>query len=188
MGRGGDVAGGGGRCHRQGTVTVTAPVFAGIPPEPPRIITLDGCAPKFGAAVVRVMDRMASNGQRCIIGEALRTNARQHWLYGFGREWNDGRGIVTKAKTIWNSWHGFGLAVDIWHAQTLWRAPSAFWLLLADAAKAEGLFPYLDHPTTKWDQPHVQWGNGMRVSPSWRARALYESGGMEAVWKAVGAV
>ena len=160
-----------------------------LPPPPrevPRIASLDDCAPRFAAAVTWLLDDMRLAGWHARVFETIRTNERQEWLYGFGRYWNDGRGVVTKAATAINGWHFYGLAADIVQDDaTPWNAPKAFWNDLGEFAELRGL---------KWggrwkmlDLPHVQWGN-CRVSPSQRARDLWVRGGNAAVWREVGAL
>ena len=156
------------------------------PAEPPRIAQLETCAPAFAEAVKSVLAAMYGAGWYGFVFESMRTDERQRWLYGFGREWDDGRGNVTNVPSAKTGWHFYGLAADIVQDdKTPWNAPPAFWRTLGDAAEAHGL---------KWggrwkrvDLPHVQWGK-CRVSPSPRARMLYETGGLHAVWQEVGAL
>ena len=137
-------------------------------------------APQFRAQVNAILAQMGD----AKISEGLRTFERQSFLYGFGREYDDGRGIVTNAASNLTSWHGYGLAVDIVHATLEWDAGDKWFRLLGDTAKAHGCKWGGDwfHP----DLPHVQWGK-CKDSPSDKARALYADGGVEAVWNAVGA-
>ena len=158
------------------------------PPEPhaERVNSLDGLAPRFRDAVSRVLDQMRKAGFDPLVYETTRTDARQRYLYGFGRSYDDGRGIVTRSIGIDHTWHGFGLAVDIISASRQWAAPKAFWDALRAAAEEEGLAWGGDWPTMR-DLPHVQWGKPMRRSPTWRAMQLKKQGGNEAVWQEVGA-
>jgi peptidoglycan L-alanyl-D-glutamate endopeptidase CwlK len=161
--------------------------FGIVPPEVPAIRTLDGLAPKFRAKVERLIDAMHAKGYDATIAESLRTDERQHFLYGFGRDYDDGRGVVTNAPTADAGWHKFGLAVDIISSSQEWDAPLRFWVMLGALAQHEGLawggawdrFP---------DRPHVQWGEPMRRSPSRHAVELYAGGGLEAVWREVQAL
>lgn len=155
------------------------------PKEPPAQARPEGLAPKFRDAVMRVIGRMRAEGFDPVIREGLRTDARQRWLYGFGREWDDGRGQVTNSPTGEDSWHPYGLAADIVDRVKEDKAPPAFWDSLARAARAEGLVTGADWK--RKDGPHVQFGHPMRVSPSPRATALKVSGGNLAVWREVGA-
>ena len=151
------------------------------PPEVPCGDSLDSLAPLFRTAVQAILDAMGD----AKVSETTRTFARQSYLYGFGREYDDGRGIVTNASSNLTSWHGFGLAVDIIHETKEWDAGDAWFQLLGDTAKANGCQSGGDwhHP----DKPHVQWGT-LKDSPSDEARSLYAEGGVEAVWTAVHAL
>lgn len=154
------------------------------PAEPERIASLDGLAPRFRAAVERMLAEMRAAGFKPVVYESLRTNERQAWLHGFGRTWDDGRGKVTQVATAEYGWHLYGLAVDIVCAKTGWDDPK-FFRALGAAAKDEGLEWGGSWPMR--DMPHVQFGHPMRRSPSARAVELRRAGGNEAVWKAVGA-
>ena len=69
-------------------------------------------APFFREAVERVVADMKAWGYTPQVFETMRTNERQAFLYGFGRTYNDGRGIVTYSQSADDTWHGYGLAVD----------------------------------------------------------------------------
>ncbi len=150
------------------------------PHEPPVNQSLDGLAPKFRAGLEAVL---ASNSDYHV-AETGRTLERQEWLYGFGREYDDGRGVVTQASTNLTTWHGYLLAADVVSKAHGWDAPASFWDGLGAAARANGLAWGGDWPRFQ-DRPHVQWGPPMRQAPSSEAAALLASGGVEAVWKAV---
>lgn len=143
-------------------------------------------APQFRFAIERLLERLEAQGFKARIAETIRTNERQAYLYGFGRDYDDDRGIVTQSPSALTSWHGFGLAVDIVHATLGWGAPSTFWAALERAALAEGLTSGADwnrngeHDEKFCDRPHVQWYcPGMRVSPSDHARQLVDQLGLE---------
>lgn len=152
------------------------------PPEPAADTSLDGLAPAFRSAVLV----MVSTNPDFVVAESVRTPERQAWLYGFGREYDDGRGVVTQAPTNLTTWHGYGLAVDVVSKAHGWDAPASFWDGLGAAARRVGLAWGGDWPRFQ-DRPHVQFGPPMRQAPSSEAIALYHSGGVEAVWKVVGA-
>jgi peptidoglycan L-alanyl-D-glutamate endopeptidase CwlK len=155
------------------------------PHEVPCDRSLDSLAPKFRAGVEAVLAGMRARGLDAMVAETLRTPERQAYLYGFGREYDDGRGIVTQAPTAYTSWHGFGLACDIVSRALQWDAPAEFWTALGAEARAAGLSWGGDW--RQRDLPHVQFGPPMRVSPSSRALELYEQGGLKAVWLEVSA-
>lgn len=159
--------------------------FGTVPPEVPVQRSLTLCAPKFASAVTALVAHL-NGGLTEMVFETLRTEARQTFLYGFGRDYDDGRGKVTNARSALYSWHGFGLAVDVVEKDaTPWNAPPTFWNAIGDAADATGLT--WGGRWSKPDLPHVQWG-GCPASPSDADRALFASGGMEAVWRKYGAV
>lgn len=157
-----------------------------VPPEPPLDDTLTNVAPKFAAKVQRLLAHMEALGHDPLISESVRSDARQAWLYGFGREYDDGRGVVTQAATGDASWHKYGLAVDIISKSKQWDAPENFWADLQLCSHAEGLVSGRDWSRFP-DQPHVQWGPPMRQAPSSESATLSANGGNPAVWTAVGA-
>jgi hypothetical protein len=136
---------------------------------------------------------MRTWGHDPIVAETLRTDARQQYLFGFGRDYDDGRGVVTHSRTADETWHAFGLAVDVISASKAWDASEQFWSDLEVAAELEGLVSGRDwdgdDATTEGfiDSPHIQWGKPMRRSPSPRAARLFALGGYQAVWREVGA-
>ncbi len=156
------------------------------PPEPTVMQSLECLAPGFRKKLTAMLAHMSSLGFDPVIAESCRSDERQAWLYGFGRDWDDGRGKVTNAMTGDHSWHKFGLAVDVISLSNGWDAPDAFWNALGACAHVQGL---------SWggawegfaDRPHVQYGAPMRQAPSSRAAQLYATGGKEAVWAEVGA-
>jgi peptidoglycan L-alanyl-D-glutamate endopeptidase CwlK len=154
--------------------------------------SLDGLAPLFRDAVLRVVSDLQAWGYDPIVFETLRTNERQSFLYGFGRDYDDGRGIVTHSRTAEDTWHYYGLAVDIISRRKQWGAPPDFWYVLGTSARRHGLVWGGDwngngstEDETFSDRPHMQWGSGMRRSPSPSAAQLRSAGGNAAVWKVV---
>lgn len=157
-------------------------------PAPPREIPasrdLSKLAPRFRVKVEDVLSDMRALGHDAIVAEAFRSDARQEYLYGFGRAYDDGRGIVTHADSGAYSWHFYCLAVDIVSESKQWAAPAQFWIDLASCAVARGLTAGALWATP--DRPHIQWGPPMRDRPA-RAWEIFQKGGLEAVWAAVGA-
>lgn len=143
-------------------------------------------APRFAASVERLLLQMKLNGFDPVVAESLRTNERQAYLYGFGRDYDDGRGIVTNSATADTTWHGYGLAVDIVSKSKLWDAPEMFWKALGETASAHGLAWGGDWPSFP-DKPHVQFGPPMRRSPSPLAKEIVSEHGLEGLWRVVGA-
>lgn len=172
------------------TVKLPAP-----PPEVPVCRSLDKLAPKFRAKVERAIARMRAAGYDAMVYETTRTRERQLFLYGFGRLYDDGRGIVTHSRTADDTWHFYGLAVDIVSASKLWDASDSFWRTLEGIAEEEGLTSGSDWDRDRTtaerfkDAPHVQWFTpGMRRSPSDNAAILArKDGGVVNVWTLLGA-
>lgn len=161
--------------------------MAKLPPPPAEIPvqrTSAGCAPMFVDAVTAMLADL--NDGRELPFEWLRTPERQRFLYGFGREYDDGRGVVTAAQTSLFSWHGFGLAVDVVEKDaTPWSAPPTFWNRLGEAAERNGLV--WGGRWKRADLPHVQFDTGS-ASPTADDRNLYEREGVQAVWEKYGAI
>lgn len=146
----------------------------------PACRSLDVLAPKFRAALVATLADV-SDGK---LTETLRTAERQSFLYGFGRDYDDGRGIVTNAPTSLTSHHGYGLGADVVQVVHEWSAPLSWFTHLGEVAERHGL---------KWggrwrhpDLPHLYFG-GCPDVPSYAMRTLYASSGVEAVWQLCGA-
>ncbi|MBY0490637.1 MAG: M15 family metallopeptidase [Gemmatimonadaceae bacterium] len=165
------------------------------PAEIPVCRDLQVLAPGFRMRLDLVIDDLQRAGFDPMVVETLRTSERQRFLFGFGRDYDDGRGVVTHSSDCDETWHGFGLAADIISASKRWDAAPAFWTALGAACRIRGLTWGGD-----WngngssdderfvDRPHVQFGPPMRRSPSPRAARLLAEGGMPAVWKEVGAL
>lgn len=154
-------------------------------PAPPRQNTMTGLAPGFLVKLRATLAQMHFLGFDATPFETLRTDERQTYLYGFGRWYDDGRGIVTHSQDADETWHHFGLACDVVSATQGWNAPSQFWSQLGQCAIRCGLA--WGGQWHRPDLPHVQFGSPMRPSPSPRAARLFAAGGFEAVWTAVGA-
>lgn len=169
-------------------------------PNPPKEIPVRRdvalLAPQFRVALTKTLLRMREQGFDPVVFETLRDDDRQQFLYGFGREYDDGRGVVTKAKTADTTWHGFGLAADVVSERYGWEAPTTFWQALGDAARAEGLtwgndwdgdgVPADRDPDEHLsDRPHVQWGPPMRRYPSPLAKQILDEHGLEGLWRVV---
>lgn len=153
-----------------------------VPKAVPVDRRLDVLAPAFRRKIDAVLEAVPY----ATVAETLRTDARQRFLYGFGRDYDDGRGIVTYSDTALDTWHHYGLAADLIHQTKGWEAPMQWWQQLGAAAKAHGLIWGGDW--TFRDYPHLQWGAPMRRSPSPSAAKLLADGGVEAVWRAVKAL
>lgn len=171
-----------------------------LPPAPlevPRQREIELLAPKMRTAVEslialrleRFHDGRAANDDDSVmlIFETLRTNKRQKFLYGQGRDYF-GK-IVTKAYDAAWTWHSYGMAIDIIHPKKLWSAPSIWWETLALDAEYVGLYPGRRFKTIP-DSPHVQWrGKGQfltPLSPTAQDRADYRAKRTLLVWERYG--
>ena len=154
------------------------------PPEPPVDRSRQQLAPGFVTKLDAFLADMANRGHQTVIAETFRTPERQEWLYGFGREYDDGRGIVTRAESAGTSYHGYGLAADCVDALKAWDASDEYWAVFGDAAEAAGLTwgGRWTHP----DKPHVQLGGMPHVAPSENAQTLYAAGNIAEVWRQLG--
>jgi hypothetical protein len=166
-----------------------------VPAEVRPVRDLAVLAPKFRSALERVLATMRGLGFAPVVIETLRSGERQRYLHGFGRAYDDGRGVVTHSADWDETWHGYGLAADVVCGNAFWAATPEFWEALGRACARERL---------RWggdwdgdgdsrderflDRPHVQWGPPMRRSPSPRAARIVADGGPPAVWREVGAI
>jgi hypothetical protein len=153
-------------------------------------------APKFRDAVQRALQACADRGRDAFVYEAYRSMDLQALYFTRGRTVVPPTETVTNASSNLFSWHGYGLAVDVISKAHGWDwedVPSAnreteraAWQAdVAECFRAAGC---------RWggewkmkDLPHFQWGL-CKPSPSDRARELMASGGLQAVWVAVGAI
>lgn len=159
--------------------------FGIVPLEVPLQRHLEALAPEFLARLARVFEEMVRAGHDPFVFESLRSHERQEYLFGFGRSYDDGRGIVTNSGSGFETWHFYGLAVDIVSSQNLWNAPVAFWRDLGAAVRRYGLAWGGDWPNFP-DKPHVQFGPPMPQSPTASTVDLFRAGGNAAVWKHLG--
>lgn len=141
-------------------------------------------APKFRDAVTAALAECKAKGLDAYVYESYRTNELQALYYARGRTVKPPLRPVTNARTNLYSWHGYALAADVISRSLLWSAPVSWFEKMGAIFKAHGC---------KWggdwkarDLPHVQWGR-CKPSPSDLARQLMAEGGVEAVWRAVGA-
>jgi peptidoglycan LD-endopeptidase CwlK len=158
--------------------------YAAGPAKPTRDLKL--LAPKFRAAVDAAIAECNAEPNRlnAIVYETWRSPALQALYYQRGRTITPPFEPVTNAWSNLESWHGYGLAVDVIHATRHWAAGGEWFLKVARIFRKHGCSwgGYWDRP----DLPHFQWAP-CRVSPSAKARTLFARGGLEAVWKEVGA-
>jgi hypothetical protein len=151
--------------------------------EPSRNTQLAVLAPAFSVRLFFALKEVNANKVSMGLFEGLRSSARQTWLYQQGRS-RPGT-VVTNAATIYNSWHGYGLAADcvpirdgewIWpsNGDHIWRQ----WLLIA---QRHGLITGLYWKFT--DAPHTQPGY-LYSYPQGKDQVALRSFGINQVWVA----
>ena len=146
-------------------------------------------APAFRAAVEKALaecNQRTGTNLHAKVYETWRSPQLAALYYERGRTIKPPYSPVTYAHNNMESWHGFGLAVDVVHDRLFWNPPGgqAWFRQVAAIFKAHGCNWGGDW--RKPDPPHFQWA-ACPPSPSNRARELFAGGGVEAVWQAVGA-
>ena len=144
-------------------------------------------APLFRAAVDAAIGECngGANPLKAMVYETYRSNELQVVYYARGRTVRPPSSTVTNAMSNLFSWHGYGLAVDVIHRTKEWDAGDAWFQQVAEIFKRHGCKWGGDWKTK--DLPHFQWGF-CKPSPSDNARELMRTGGVMAVWQAVGAI
>lgn len=148
------------------------------------ISSLDGLAPGFRRRVVPGLAECHAEGLDAIVHESIRTRATALVYYRRGRSTIPPHAKVTNAPNELYSWHGYGLAVDVISKSKGWDAGDVWFKMMAAIFEKHGCAW-----GGRWrrpDMPHIQMG-GMKDSPSDHAREIFVQGGMQAVWRAVGA-
>ncbi len=142
-------------------------------------------APLFRDAVERALGQCALHGLDAYVYEAYRTPELQAEYFSRGRTKRPPFTTVTNAPSNLQSWHGYGLAVDVISRAKQWSAGHEWFQRVAEIFKAN---------QCKWggdwkqaDLPHFQW-HLCRASPSAEARSMIIEQGAAAVWRAVRAV
>jgi hypothetical protein len=114
------------------------------------------------------------DGHQVEIFEGWRSPQRQDWLYAQGRT-ASGK-IVTKARA-WQSWHQFGLAVDLAYFE------GGKWSWDHDFTK---LTPYFEGVGLEWlgpnDAGHYELTKGLRLD---QAFSLVKNSGLQRLWMEV---
>lgn len=150
---------------------------------------LSRLAPAFRAAVQAAIDECndSHNQLNAMVYEGYRSQALAAMYYQRGRTVKPPYKPVTNAPTNLHSWHGFGLAVDVVHAQKFWSPPEgdAWFHRVGAIFKKHGCTWGGDWKMA--DLPHFQWGR-CPASPSDAARELISSQGLQAVWQHLEAV
>lgn len=144
---------------------------------------LSRLAPAFRAAVTAALAECnGAPGLNAMVYEAYRSPALAALYYQRGRTVKPPDRPVTNAPSNLHSWHGFGLAVDVVHAQKFWSPPGgdAWFRQVGEIFKKHGCTWGGDWRMA--DLPHFQWGR-CPAGPSDAARDMINSRGMQAVWE-----
>src|ERR1044072_3297457 len=80
-------------------------------------------APAFREAVLKSLADCAKAGLDAMVFEASRSAELQAVYYARGRTVIPPAHTVTNAPTNLQSWHGYGLAVDVVHRTLFWKPP-----------------------------------------------------------------
>ena len=144
-------------------------------------------APQFAGAVKAAIDECNAGdtgGLHAMVYEGYRSPQLQALYYQRGRTIIPPLKPVTNAPTNLQSWHGFGLAVDVVHRELFWNPTqgAAWFKSVADVFKKHACNWGGDW--TKPDPPHFQWSR-CPASPSDAVRKILQDEGMEGVWKAL---
>lgn len=136
--------------------------------------------PQVRAIAARTVEAMQKDGLEPYISEGYRSFARQDELYA--------KGGVTKARGG-QSWHNYGLAVDIVFWNSSHNGPSwdeGFdWDKVGQYGKAAGFTEW--GGDWGWDRPHLEYHPGFEGRPGDLA-PLYHADGLGAVWRELGVV
>lgn len=145
---------------------------------------LSKLAPQFREAVIAALADCQTAGLDAYVYEAVRSEELQYLYWCRGRTVRPPDKPVTNARSALYSWHGYGLAVDVISRERGWEKPWTWFVAVAVHFTTHGC---------RWggewknpDPPHMQFGK-CKPSPSDRARELLATGGVQAVWEAVGA-
>lgn len=162
--------------------------------------------PALADRVRQMANRSATEGCEIRVTQGLRSWSKQDELYKRGRSEpgnpcsHDGllhsvgscalhpMGLTVTKATGGESWHNFGLAVDVVPDdiskpgfQADWNAAHPAWKRLVEIGKSLGLTAGAEFRTFP-DFPHFQLTGRFPVSPDSEVRQLFRSGGMQAVW------
>lgn len=142
--------------------------------------------PKLAALVRDLYTALVIQNIEIRVVQGFRSWTEQAALYAQGR--TAPGPIVTKC-VPGNSWHNFGLAVDV--APSInppdgpyvpdWNASHPTWKAMTDAARALGFVCGADFRTFP-DNPHLQLTGRFPVNPDDEVRQLFTDGGVQAVW------
>lgn len=146
--------------------------------------------PKLAQKIYQLSTLLAAEDIFITVAQGLRTVEEQQALWLKGRD-SDGD-VVNKAQVVTNapgghSYHNFGLAVDVYPADKVtgaidWNPAHPQWKRMEELGVSLGLTSGA-HWVRLVDAPHLQLtGRFPEGAPTDEVRALYEKGGLLAVW------
>lgn len=136
-------------------------------------------APVVSVKVKKIIELAEKAGYMLLVTQGLRTFAEQDALFAQGRT-KKGK-VVTNARGG-SSWHNYGLAVDfafVTKGEIDWT--DSLYRKIGGWAKTAGL-EWGGNWKSITDLPHVQQIDGMNTKT---ALALYNKGGVKAVWEKI---
>jgi hypothetical protein len=148
--------------------------------DPKGVLSDSWLNPTVRAMTARTVEAMQAEGLEPYVFEGFRSFARQDELYA--------RGNVTKARGG-QSWHNYGLAVDIVFWNSAHNGPSwddgMPWNKVGQHGKAAGFTEW--GGDWGWDMPHLEYHPGFEGRASELA-PLHHAEGLAAVWRELGVV
>lgn len=164
---------------------------------------IKGVHPKLADAISSTLNEAKARGLSVGMYSGLRTdNEKQMKLYELGRTVkNEGATkdkpmglIVTNAKTIWDTFHGFGLACDIVYKDKsgnwTWDKTQEQWEDLGKVGEIFGLewggrWTFLDNrdKLIGKDYPHFQMTGSIKNIKE--AKEIYDTKGIDELWKLI---
>src|SRR5277367_5353031 len=141
--------------------------------------------PKLKAKAYQLIQQLSLQGIDCEVDQGLRTWPQQEALYAQGRNGNPVP-VVTNARPE-QSWHTFGCAFDVDIVTTSgldWSGTSPAWDSTIIAGQSLGLVSGAEWRTFP-DKPHFQMTGRFPVTPDDEVLALFQGGGLAAVWQEI---
>jgi len=156
-------------------------------------IIMPGLHPKVVEAMLGTISEAKGRGLTVSMHSGLRTEDEQNYLYNLGRILSnkDGRSIekplgniVTNAKA-WQSWHGYGLSVDIVFKDKFknwtWNVSKEDWDQLGISGELNG-FEWGGRWEKFKDKAHFQMKGGLAIDEA--KNILFEQG-VEKLWERI---
>ena len=155
--------------------------------DPGEILSSPNINPEFASVISSVLHELAAQGYKPKVVSGFRSFEEQNYLYSLGRTRSGS--IVTNAEAG-ESWHNYGLAVDIaLQGADAYPNNSPFWDAMGAIAHR-----YADNGVAlvwggDWnspDRPHLEIHPGRTASQAATMIDTYHDGGLNAVWDALG--